>query len=203
MTRKSPALKRLHGGRVLLLLTLAFLLYLFSLVVRIHLAGKYDERGKVAVIIVLGAAQLNGRPSPVLRERLEHALTLYQSGMSGKLLFTGGKRGDDRFTEAGVGSTFAQARGVPAENILLEDQGRTTMQSMQRCREIMRRRHLQSAILVSDPFHAFRLRRMANDLGMKVLISPTPTSRIRSPLVKLRFELREVATYTLYRFFGI
>ena len=203
MGKTRTGLRRLHGGRLALVFIGILLLYLLALVVRIHLAGGRDERGEAEVIIVLGAAQLNGRPSPILRERLEHGLTLYRSGNGRYLLFTGGRQPGDPFTEAGVGRSYALARGVPAESILLEDEGRTTMQSLQRCRDMMRQRGLHRAILVSDPFHAFRLRRMARDLGMHALVSPTPTSRVRSRMVKLRYELREVATYVIYRFFGI
>jgi uncharacterized SAM-binding protein YcdF (DUF218 family) len=198
-----PRKRRLRGLRVLLLLGLLGVLYLVSLAVRITLTGERDERARADVIIVLGAAQYNGNPSPVYQARLDHALHLYQAGYAPRLFFTGGKRPGDRFTEAGAGRTYALRHGVPPAAILMETHGRTTWQSMQTAAARMRALHLHHALLVSDPFHAFRLRRMARDLGMRAGVSPAAHSRIRSGPMRARYVAREMVVYTLYRLFGV
>jgi len=195
--------RRLRGVRVLVLLGVLWVAYLVTLVARICVAGQQDERGTADVIIVLGAAQYDGRPSPVYQARLDHALELYAEGRAPYLLFTGGRRRGDRYTEAEAGALYAQHHHVPASATLCEAQGRTTMQSMQACTEIMRQRQLHSAILVSDPFHAFRLRRMAHDLGMTARVSPANHSRVRSARAQAYYVFREVCIYAVYRLFGL
>ena len=199
--------RRLNSWRVICFTGILGVLYLLALVIRIRLAGQQDDVTRATppadVIIVLGAAQANGRPMGVLQGRLDHAFTLYQQGHARYLLFTGGRQPGDNYTEAGAGRREARRRGVPEQAILLEPHGRTTMQSLQACTEIMRRHHLHRAILVSDPFHAFRLRRMAHDLGMEALVSPTPHSRVRSLRKQLQFTVREVGVYTAYRLLGV
>ncbi len=199
--------RRLNGRRVFGLLLLAGVVYLLALMVRIYLAGKQDDLARrpyqADVIIVLGASQANGRPRPVLLGRLEHAITLYRQGYAPRLLFTGGKQPADNYTEAETGQRYAREMGVPAEAILLEPRGRTTMQSLQSCADIMRREHLTRAILVSDPPHAFRLRRMMRDIGVDAVVSPTPSTRVRSLHKQAEFIFREVGVYTLYRLFGV
>lgn len=195
--------RRLRGVRVLLLLGVLGVVYLGTLLVRITLAGARDERGPADVIIVLGAAEYDGRPSPVYQARLDHALELYADGYAPYLLFTGGRRPGDRFTEAEAGERYAERHHVPASAIYTEAQGRTTMQSLQACTAILRQRALRSAILVSDPFHAFRLRRMAHDLGMTAMVSPAEHSRVHSFRHQLYFIAREMCIYAVYRLLGI
>lgn len=195
--------RRLRGGRVVAALALLGLVYLVSLVVRITLDGSRDERPDADVIIVLGAAQADGRPMPVFQARLDHALVLYRDGHAPYLFFTGGKRPGDRFTEAETGRRYALARGVPDSAIFTEHQGRTTWQSLQQAAHQLRRERLRRVILVSDPFHAFRLRRMARDLDMQAAVSPVPHSRIRRLSTRAFFTARETAAYALYRLFGI
>jgi len=199
--------RRLRGGRVLLLIAIAWGIYLAVLIVRIHLAGQCDEVARAEVhadvIIILGAAQANGVPRPVLRGRLYHGINLYQQGHARYLLFSGGSKPGDRYSEAETGRRYALQHGVPDDAILVEPASRTTMQSLQACAQIMRAHGLHRAILVSDPFHTFRLRRMARDIGLDALASPTPDSAIQSHWMQLRYELREVGVYSLYRLFGI
>lgn len=195
--------RRLRGGRVMLALVLLGLACLVWLAVRITLDGMRDERGEADVILVLGAAQADGRPMPVFKARLDHALALYRDGYAPYLFFTGGKQQGDRFTEAETGRRYALAHGVPDSAIFTEHEGRTTWQSLQQASAQLRRERLRRVILVSDPFHAFRLRRMARDLGMQAAVSPVPHSRIRRPSTRAFFTLRETAAYALYRLFGV
>lgn len=188
---------------MLLLLGVLWVIYLTTLVARIYLAGTRDERGPADVIIVLGAAEYDGHPSPVYRARLDHALELYADGYAPYLILTGGRRPGDRFSEAEAGAHYIERHRVPASAIYTEAHGRTTMQSLQACTEILRRRDLHTAILVSDPFHAFRLRRMAYDLGMTAMVSPAEQSRVRSYRSKAYFIAREMCIYAVYRLFGV
>lgn len=154
-----------------------------------------DMRRPVVAIIVMGAAQYDGRPSPVLRARLDHALTLWQQGRARRMIFTGGRgqsgASKDWTSEAAVGRRYAVAHGVPDSAILLESEGRTTDQSLRAAaalvREIVRQDSLRhdpaerdAAILVSDPFHMLRLSVVARRYGIEPYTSPTPTSPISS-----------------------
>lgn len=140
--------------------------------------GSVDNARKADAIVVLGAAQYSGKPSPVLRARLDHALELWRGGLANRLILTGGKGTGDTTSEAAVGRIYARKHGVPDIAILLETGGRTTRESMQTVAEIMLSRGLRSAILVSDPFHMLRLWIIARRFGLTPYTSPTRTSPI-------------------------
>jgi len=195
--------RRLRGGRVIAALALLGLAYLVSLAVRITLDGLRDERRDADVILVLGNAQADGRPMPIFKARLDHALELYRDGVAPYLLFTGGKRRGDRFTEAETGKRYALAHGMPESAIFLENHGMSTWQEMQAAASILRRERLRRIILVSDGFHAFRLHRMAKDLGMDAYFSPVPHSRVNGLPARAFATLREMAAYAAYRLLGI
>lgn len=178
------------------------LLYVLIIAARIGYAGATDGRRKSDVIVVLGAAQFNGRPSPVYQARLDHAIDLYRQGYAPLLLFTGGKRPGDTYTEASAGRLYALRKGVPDSAIMEERQGRTTSQSMRSAASILRQNHLRTALLVSDPFHALRLARMAKDLHIDARVSPARNTRIQSFSLRARYTIREVSVYTAYRLFG-
>ncbi len=144
--------------------------------VAIDRRGELDERRKVDAIVVLGAAQLNGRPSDVFEARLRHAVALWKDGFAPYLVVTGGKLPDDRTTEAGVARAWAIANGVPQEAILAEDRGRTTLESLEAVRRIFREEDLTTGLFVSDETHMLRVLRMAADLGIEAYGSPTRTS---------------------------
>ncbi|OPZ83840.1 MAG: hypothetical protein BWY76_02101 [bacterium ADurb.Bin429] len=200
--RKRVKKRKLHGWRVLLAVLALGVLYLGALVVQVvRYGGQAEPWGDV--ILVLGASQADGRPRPVLRARLRHAIDLYHAGAAPVLLFTGGRRPGDRFTEAETGRRYALEHGVPEAAILLENAGRTTWQEMQAGADIMRRHGLRRAILVSDPYHGFRLHRMATDLRLPAVFSPTPYTAIQSLEKKARFVVREVGAYAVYRLLGI
>lgn len=140
--------------------------------------GRRDAAAPADAIVVLGAAQYAGHPSPVLRARLDHALALWKRGLAPRLILTGGTGVGDTTSEAAVSRRYALRRGVPDSAIFLEHEGRTTEQSLGAVADIMRERRMRSAILVSDPFHMLRLHILARRFGLVALTSPTPTSPI-------------------------
>jgi uncharacterized SAM-binding protein YcdF (DUF218 family) len=124
----------------------------------------------------MGAAEYDGRPSPVFRARLDHAVALYREGLAPLLVVTGGKAAGDRTTEAAVARDFAIAQGVPAKSILMEDQGRTTLESLRTVGQMLRTRGARDVVFVSDRTHMLRVLRMARDQGLTSFGSPTTTS---------------------------
>jgi uncharacterized SAM-binding protein YcdF (DUF218 family) len=137
-----------------------------------------DEARPAAAIVVLGAAQYVGRPSPVLRARLDHAIALWRRGLAPRIIFTGGFGDRDTTSEAAVGQRYAVKHGVPPKNILIENSGRSTAESMQHVATLMETEPSRDVILVSDPFHMLRLSVLARRFGMTPYTSPTRTSPI-------------------------
>lgn len=149
---------------------------------RIWQQGEADERRPVDAIVVLGAAQYDGRPSPVFAARLDHAVALYRAGLAPSFVVTGGKLAGDRTTEAAVAQRYAEDRGVPASAIFGEDEAHNTLDSLRSVAAEMRSRGLRSALFVSDPTHMLRVLRIAQDLGIEAYGSPTRTSPVQSDL---------------------
>jgi uncharacterized SAM-binding protein YcdF (DUF218 family) len=137
-----------------------------------------DEARPAHAIVVLGAAQYAGKPSPVLRARLDHALDLWNRHLASLLILTGGTGAGDTTSEAAVGRNYARKHGVPDSAILVENEGRTTSESMRAVAGMLEVRGLQTALLVSDPFHMLRLRILARRFGFIPYTSPTQTSPI-------------------------
>ncbi len=137
-----------------------------------------DEARPAHAIVVLGAAQYSGKPSPVLRARLNHALDLWNRRLAALLILTGGTGSGDTTSEAAVGRNYARKHGVPDSAILVENEGRTTSESMRAVAAMLEVRGLQTALLVSDPFHMLRLRILARRFGFTPYTSPTQTSPI-------------------------
>lgn len=156
--------------------------------------GRREEARRADAIVVLGAAQYQGRPSPVLKARLDHALDLYRAGLGRYLVFTGGLGVGDTISEAEVGRRYAVRAGVPAERILLERSGVSSDQSLRSVAALLHQRRLNSAVLVSDPFHMLRLRILAAGLGLRAYSSPTRSSPIR---IGSREEWRHVVRESL------
>jgi uncharacterized SAM-binding protein YcdF (DUF218 family) len=150
--------------------------YIGLTAVRIERQSLVDEAQPSDVIMVLGAAEYNGRPSPVLRARLDHALELYRRNLAPRILTTGGAGGDPLFTEGGVGRSYLIGRGVPAESIIVETQGDTTMYSTASASEILRRMGLHSVIVVSDGYHIYRVKKILQSRGLAVYGSPRKES---------------------------
>lgn len=134
-----------------------------------------DEARQADIIIVLGAAEYRGRPSPVFEARLNHALLLYLRKLAPKVLTTGGAGGDPSFTEGDVGREYLSRRGVPAEAILVEPEGESTVHSISAAAEIMRKNGLKSCIVVSDGYHIYRVKKMLTAQGIEVYGSPRPS----------------------------
>lgn len=167
--------------RLAVLLLLPPAAYLASLAA-VLAASRQDQRGPADAIVVLGAAQYNGRPSPVLKARLDHAATLFRDGLAPTVIVTGGIGRGDRMSEATVGHRYLVAAGLPAAAVVVEPDGRSTAESMARVAAWLSGRELRSAVLVSDPFHALRLRFEARRVGIAARTSPTRTSPISASL---------------------
>ena len=168
----------LIARRVLTVIVVAmFVLWASSAAAVLVWSGR-DEAQPAQVIVVLGAAQYAGKPSPVLRARLDHALDLWDRHLASLLILTGGTGAGDTTSEAAVGRNYARKHGVPDSAILVENEGRTTSESMRAVAGMLEVRGLQTALLVSDPFHMLRLRIVARRFGFTPYTSPTQTSPI-------------------------
>ena len=150
----------------------ALVIYIAYLSARIERQSIRDEAQPADLILVLGAAEYSGRPSPVLRARLDHALDLYRRKLAPRILTTGGAGGDPVYTEGGVGRSYLMRHGVPSEAIVVETEGGSTVESTAMAGEIMHRMGLHSAIVVSDGYHIFRVKKMLQFRGLQVYGSP-------------------------------
>jgi uncharacterized SAM-binding protein YcdF (DUF218 family) len=162
-----------------------------------------DEVRAADAIVVLGAAQYDGEPSPVLRARLDHALYLYEEDLSPTVIVTGGKREGDRFAEAEVGASYLQAEGVPPDAILAEDEGTTTLESLEQVHALAREQDIDTVLLVSDPMHSERIKTMAEDLGFEEAWT-SPASYVelnRTRRTKAGELLHEIASLAAYELF--
>jgi len=178
--------------RILGALLLMLLLGWGTSLLAVYLFGLRNEAQPSDAIVVLGAAQYQGKPSPVLKARLDHAITLYRDSLAPMLILTGGVGVGDTISEAEVGRRYAIKAGVPRGSILVERAGISTEQSMRTVARLMHGRGMKSAVVVSDPFHMLRLRVMARRLGIEAHSSPTRTSPIREGSeAEWKFVLRE------------
>jgi uncharacterized SAM-binding protein YcdF (DUF218 family) len=152
--------------------------YLGVTFAQVWLASRRDGAHKAQAIVVFGAAQYNGRPSAVLRARLDHAVDLYRRRIAPVIVVTGGRQPGDRFTEATASADYLHTKGVPDNDILREVSGQTSWQSLAATTAFLKVRHIHDVILVSDPFHSLRIGGMAAELGLDASTSPTRTSPI-------------------------
>ena len=167
-------------------------------------AAHTDEASRIDradVILVLGAAQYGGRPSPVFRGRLEHGRLLYRKGFADRILVLGAAKPGDDVTEAEAGARYLREQGVPGGAVDASPVGSSTMESLRGAAAYMRDRDLRSAFLVSDPWHNLRIRRMARDLGIDGYVSATWHSAARSQQTRLAGYSRETFAYLFYRTF--
>jgi uncharacterized SAM-binding protein YcdF (DUF218 family) len=168
-------------------------------------AAHHDDASEIDradAIVVLGAAQYDGEPSPVFAGRLDHAALLYEQGRAGSVLVLGGGQPGDRFTEAEAGRAYLIEKGVPQDAILPVPKGHTTYESLRAAAPVMREAGLGSAFLVSDPWHNARVERMALDLGIDGHASATWQSAATSQDTRLEGYVRETFAYLYYRVVG-
>ena len=151
---------------------------------QVWLATRSDDRSHTDAIIVLGAAQYNGKPSPVLRARLDHALDLYRAGVAPRIVLTGSKQKTDKFTEAFTGFEFLRKKGVPEKNLIVVSTGTSTWESLAASGRVLKPKGVRRVTLVSDPYHSFRLAGIADEVGMDATISPTTAAVTGSKLLR-------------------
>ena len=157
-----------------------------------------DEAQPADVILVLGAAEYRGRPSPVFKARLDHAFDLYTRQMAPRIMTTGGAGGDPVFTEGGVGRTYLVGRGVPSEAVIAETESESTLESTAMAGEIMNRMGLRSVIAVTDGYHVYRVKRMLESRGLTVYGSPRKEQRTDEMQDRWNY-VRQAIGYLLWR----
>lgn len=155
------------------------LLYVGVTAIQVWQVGRTDQTRSVDVIVVLGAAQYDGRPSPQLKARLDRAVELFEDGWAPAIAVTGGSMPGDRFTEAEASRRYLVSRGVPGDAITGEDQGRSTWESLQRLGEVLESEGRTRVLLVSDPFHLLRVRLSAREVGLIVASTPSHHGPVR------------------------
>jgi uncharacterized SAM-binding protein YcdF (DUF218 family) len=190
--------------KVAIAVVVVLLAYPLYLAYQVWSQSHRDENHSADAIVVLGAAQYDGEPSPIFKARLDQAAYLYREGFSTTVIVTGGKQEGDRFTEAEAGANYLVSQGVSSEAFLLENQGSTTFESLREVRDLADEHGIQSVLLVSDPMHSERIKRIAGDLGFSAVYS-SPASYIslnRSRATKARELAREVASIIAYEIFG-
>ena len=177
--------------------------YTLFCAVSIVLYANRDDRVPADCIIVLGAGTDGKTPNPVFRERLHHAVTLYEAGLSDTIVLTGGySPGNDR-SDAAIAGAYLQSLGIPKSAILLEERSTITQENLKFANEIMESHDLSTAILVSDPLHMKRSMMMAKDYKIEAFSSPTPTTRYQTWRSKLPFLARETFFYVGYQIYRI
>ncbi len=187
----------LSGAAVLLLALLYYAVTLFQ----VWSTGSSDQARPVDAIVVMGAAQYDGRPSPQLEARLDQVLELWPEGHAPIVVATGGNIPGDRFTEAEASAAYLVGAGVPASAILQENEGATTFESLEHVAALLDERDLSSVLIVTDPYHALRARMIAAEVGLDAYVSPTSTSVVTGR-TSLTRHLQEAAGISLGRIIG-
>lgn len=152
------------------------LLYFIVSLLQVWSTGRTDDEGPAHAIVVMGAAQYDGRPSPQLAARLDHVVEIWPTGVAPLVVVTGGNIPGDRFTEAEASADYLIERGIPAESILLENAGSTSQESLESVSELLAERGLDDVLIVTDPYHALRSRLIAEEVGLDAEVSSTDTS---------------------------
>jgi uncharacterized SAM-binding protein YcdF (DUF218 family) len=175
--------------------------YFLANLAQVWWVGRSDQARPVDAIVVMGAAQYDGRPSPQLAARLDHAVELFQDGVAPVVVVTGGKQPADRFTEAEASATYLVALGVPESAIASEQTGRTSYESLANAAALLAERGLDRVLLVSDPFHSLRIRLIAEEVGLTAYTSPTRTSPVTGTTAFAK-QLKEAAGVAVGRLIG-
>lgn len=173
--------------------------YVAFLYYRIEAQARRDQARPADAIVVFGAAEYAGRPSPIYRARLDHAYALFQRGLAPLIITTGGHGPDPHFSEGGVGRDYLIRRGVPEPNLIAETQSDDTADSAARVAVILKANGKRSCLAVSDDYHIFRIQQMLEAQGLVVYGAPRPESRRRSFGPRAVVVLKEVLSYTLWR----
>jgi uncharacterized SAM-binding protein YcdF (DUF218 family) len=186
--------------RVLIAATVLIAAVLGVTAVQIVHTASLEEIHPADAIVVFGAAEYSGRPSPVLRARLDHALDLFHRAVAPVVITTGGAAADPSFSEGGVGRDYLMRHGVPERGLIAETQGRDTAESAVRVAVIMRANGLHSCVAVSDAFHVFRIRKLLEHEGIgPVYVAPRPDSMPHDGTQRVLAVLREATSYLLWR----
>jgi uncharacterized SAM-binding protein YcdF (DUF218 family) len=183
------------------LAAIAFSLVLFFAITSIRIlreAGK-QELHHADAIVVFGAAEYAGRPSPVLRARLDHAYDLFTHGLAPVIIATGGSGADPSFSEGGVGVDYLMRRGIPERNLIAETMGSDTAQSAERVAVIMRANGIHTCLAVSDEYHVFRIKELLEHEGIQVYVAPRGGSRPRGHWQRMIAVLREAMSYLVWK----
>ncbi len=163
--------------------------------------GQSDQARRVDAIVILGAAQYDGRPSPQLQSRLDHVVELWNRGLAPLVVVTGGNQPGDRFTEASASAVYLERKGVPPDAILRDDSGHSSWESLVGVTKLLEARGASRVLLVSDPFHSLRIRLIAQEVGLTAYVSPTRTSPVRGAQVFAK-EIKEAAGISVARIIG-
>jgi len=158
-----------------------------------------QELHSADAIVVFGAAEYDGHPSPVFRARLDHAYDIFRRGLAPVVITTGGAAADPTYSEGGVGHDYLMRRGIPEMALIAETQASDTAESAQRVAVIMRTNHMRSCIAVSDAYHVFRIRKLLEHEGLQVYVAPRADSRPKSLWQRGVFILRESVSYAVWR----
>jgi uncharacterized SAM-binding protein YcdF (DUF218 family) len=190
--------------KAVLILGLIIFLSWISLLAKIYYYSDIDNRKKADSILVLGASQWNGEPSPVFKSRLDHAYGLYRDGYAGNIILTGGIGEGEKISEAAAGKKYLAEKGTNDSNIFMEEKGRTSWQSLNEADKILKEHSFKSVILVSDGFHMMRLKKMTEDLGISSYGSPVKKGPVSNNWRALfKYAVRESVVYVLYLLFKI
>ncbi|PYX86958.1 MAG: YdcF family protein [Acidobacteria bacterium] len=192
--------RRSHWFLRLLVVAVAALV-LAIVVVSFHIVREADfqQTYPADAIVVFGAAEYAGRPSPVYRARLDHGFTLFQQGIAPVVITTGGAANDPSYSEGGVGHDYLMRRGIPERNLIAETQGADTAQSAARVAVILHANGMRSCVAVSDEYHVFRIQKLLEHEGVKVYVAPRPDSRPQGALHRAFAVLREAFSYIAWR----
>ena len=186
--------------RLIAFLLILVTVYLLATSATILIYAHTDGKKPSDVAIVLGAGTINNEASPVFKERVNHAVWLYQNDYVKKIIITGGLGEGSVLADSVVAKEYALSLGVPPKDIITEESSTITLENLQNAKQLMEQRGYQSAIIVSDPLHLARAMLMAKDAGLNAVASPTPTTAYKTMDTKLPFFFREEMYYCAYRF---
>jgi uncharacterized SAM-binding protein YcdF (DUF218 family) len=199
---RAPAWWRRHKVLTGVLVGLGVVvLYFVITFVQVWHAARQDDARPAQAIIVLGAAQFDGRPSNVLQARLDHAADLYTRKLAPVIVVTGGGQPGDRFTEASASAKYLEEKGIPSDDIELETTSTNSRDELAAAARFLRKQGIDDVLLVSDGFHAYRIDAIAGEVGLKAHVSPTTTSPVKG-LDEVRAEFRETVAVAAGRLIG-